>query len=216
MDRKLRHRRHEIRRRKIGLTIGNRQPGLPFLFILLATTPAIASAQDAPPDSVRPAELEGFGPIRWGADSAAIGEVEGRPDTVRSIRSMNARALIYADRRIGRARGSLGYLVDRDGGLARILFLAPYGSGESCLSLYQELRDRLNEKLSGLSREERLYNNADDLDFCTAFQLGQAGARAIWRDSETGARAWVALDLGAGVVRASLESPRYDPREPDE
>lgn len=179
--------------------------------LLALAAPVGAHAQAAGADSTNPRGLAGFGSVRWGSDSAAVVASVGMPDTVRSIGSMDARALVYSDYRMGRVRGSLGYLVDRARGLVRVMYLAEYGSGESCLTLYQTLRDRIGERLSGLTFEERLYNDADGLSFCTAFQLGAAGARSVWRDPKARARAWVALDLEAGVVRVSFEGPGFSP-----
>lgn len=196
-----------------------RGPSVPKPFVLLATAllavvwgAGSVAAQTPATDSSGTNTIAGYGNVSWGADSAAVVAAVGRPDTVRTIEALNARALVYAERTLGRTRGSLGYLVHPSDGLLRVMYLTAYGSGELCLDMYQNLRDTVAEMYPGLARRERMYNESEDLAFCTAFQLGRAGARTIWRDPRTGARAWVALDLDAGVVRVSFESPRYEPR----
>lgn len=170
------------------------------------------AAQTPATDSSGTNAIAGYGDVSWGADSAAVVTAEGPPHTVREIDALGARALVYAERTLGRTRGSLGYLVHRSDGLLRVMYLTDYGSGEVCLDMYQNLRDTVRGMYPDIARRERMYNESEDLAFCTAFQLGQAGARTIWRDARSGARAWVALDLDAGVVRVSFESPRYEPR----
>lgn len=181
--------------------------------LVVLTIPGFACAQAVAGDSSGFATIDGYGAVPWGADSAAVVASVGPPDTIREIGALEAQALIYANRTLGRTRGSLGYLVHPRQGLIRVQYLAEYGSGERCLEMYQNLRDTLTKWYPGLSRRERMYNQSDDLSFCTAFQLGQAGARTIWRDERTGARASVALDLQTGVVRVSIESPQFGPTE---
>lgn len=183
------------------------------LALLTLSLPAASPGQMTGPDSTASDGINGYHGISWGADSAAIVRSMGAPDTVRRVEAMDARALIYSEHRLGNARGSLGFLIHPTDGLLRAMYLAEYASGEACLTLYQHLRDEVSGMLSSISTRERMYNESEDLSFCTAFQLGQAGGRTIWRDRETGARAWVALDLEAGVVRVSFESPRYRPRD---
>lgn len=182
--------------------------------LVALTIPMPACGQAAIDDSSGPATIDGYGPVSWGADSTAVVAAEGAPHNVRMVEGFSARALIYAQRTLGRTRGSLGYLIHPTRGLLRVQYLSEYGSGERCLDMYQNLRDTLTQRYSGIPRREHMYNQSDDLSFCTAFQLGQAGARTIWRDPRTGARAWVALDLEAGVVRVSVESPEFEPTEP--
>lgn len=192
-------------------------PLIPRIVVLLAfltlSLPVASPGQIAGGDSTSADGISGFGGISWGADSATIVRSMGAPDTVRRVESLDARALIYSEHSLGRARGSLGFLVHPNDGFLRAIYLAEYGSGEACLTLYQHLRDAVRRTLSSISRRERMYNESEDLSFCTAFQLGQAGGRTVWRDPESGARAWVALELRAGVVRVSFESPRYRPRD---
>ena len=182
---------------------------LGMLLAWAAAGTAPLDAQAARTDSATATGIEGYAAIPWGADSSAVAAHMGPPDTVREVESMDARALIYGDHRLGRTRGSLGFLVALSEGLLRVVYLTPYGSGERCLELYQTVRNSVSALFPSLSRRERMYNNLEDLDFCTAFQLGRAGARSIWRDPDRGARAWVALDLTTGAVRASFESPAF-------
>lgn len=181
------------------------------LALLTLSLPGASPGQMTGTDSASSDGITGYGGIPWGADSASVVRTMGAPDTVRRVEAMNARALIYSEHRLGNARGSLGFLIHPTDGLLRAMYLAEYASGEACLTLYQHLRDTVARTFPSVSAREQMYNEAEDLSFCTAFQLGEAGGQTIWKDPETGARAWVALDLEAGVVRVSFESPRYRP-----
>ena len=186
-------------------------------FVALASVACVAvaarpAAGQAPQDdSISRGGIDGYGGVPWGADSTSIVREMGRPDTARSVETLNAKALVYAGHQLGRTLGSLGFLVRSDEGLVRVLYLTEYGTGGRCLDMYQSVRDSVAAMMPDIARQERMYNDAEDLPFCTAFQLGQAGARSIWRDSASGTRAWVALDLETGVVRASFESSRFGP-----
>lgn len=180
------------------------------LVVAGASWPRASRAQTPAADTAREDRIVGYGGVVWGADSASVTAAMGPPDTVRPVPALGARALHYTNHRLGRTRGSLGFLVSRSDGLIRVMYLTEY-SGEECLDLYQHVRDTVAALFPDVPKRERMYNDAEDLPFCTAFQLAQAGARTLWNDRDTGARAWVLLDLRAGVVRVSLESPRYEP-----
>ena len=181
--------------------------GLASVFAPLHSTAAQAPSEN----SATAIGIEGFLSVRWGADSASIVRAMGPPDTIRTLDPMNAKALVYADHQLGRTLGSLGFLVRPEAGLVRVQYLTEYGTGERCLEMYQSVRDSVAAMIPGVARRERMYNHAEGLSFCTAFQLGRAGARSIWRDPESGARSWVALDLETGVVRVSFESSGFRP-----
>lgn len=181
----------------------------PVAVALFAFFPAALGGQAVGADISHRAEISGFQGLGWGADSARIVALKGRPDTVRAIEALDARALVYSRDTIAGTVGSLGFLVRSGEGLVRVLYLAEYGGGGSCLALYQRLRDAVGGMYPAAVGRERMYNSAEDLEFCTAFQLGRAGARRVWRDAAEGGRAWVALDRRAGVVRVSVESPGY-------
>lgn len=186
-------------------------PGWLLVVLLSLTVTVPVSAQVSSSDGAVSTSggIDGFGELAWGVDSATIVRTMGAPDTVRAIESLGARAIVYAEHEWGATPGSLGFLVHPDHGLVRAQFLVEYGAGESCLDLYQRLRSAVGNSLPSVSARESMYNEADDLPFCTAFQLGEAGARALWRDPRSSARAWISLDLRAGVVRVSFEGPGY-------
>lgn len=170
-----------------------------------------ASAQQAPiapPDSGS-ARITGFGGLDWGSGRAAIEERWGAPDTVRPVRSLRSEALIYTDRSILEERGSMGFLVHPDSGLVRGLYLLPYRGGSDCERLYEKFRGAVGRTLGGLRGEESRVNRAEDLDFCTAFQLGRAMAQTVWRDTARGGRVWMRLDRSVGALRVSFESPPF-------
>lgn len=181
-------------------------------FTMVGLRAGEARAQDtsiAPPDSGA-ARISGFAGLDWGVGRAAIQTRWGVPDTVRPVPSLEAQAYIYADRVILDEDGSMGFLVHPDSGLVRGLYLLPYGSGDDCQRLYAKFRDAVGRTLGDLEGEESMINRTEDLDFCTAFQLGQARARSVWRDTARGGRAWLRLDRSADLLRVSYESPAFE------
>lgn len=174
----------------------------------LATDGAAQVVPVAPPDSGS-ARVTGFGGLGWGSARATVEERWGPPDTVRRVRSLRAEALIYADRSVLDEQGAMGFLVHPDSGLVRGLYLLPYEGGDDCRRLYVKFRDAVGRALGDLEGEESRANRTEDLEFCTAFQLGRAMAQTVWRDTARGSRVWVRLDRGAGAVRVSYESPAF-------
>ena len=185
------------------------------LYVLTMTAggvwPEETAAQNisiAPSDSGTVA-IAGFGGLDWGVGRKAVQSRWGVPDTVRSVPSLAADALIYSDRSILGETGAMGFLVHPDSGLVRGLYLLPYGSGDDCQRLYIKFREAMGRSLGRLQGRESMINQTDDLDFCTAFQLGQARAQTVWKDSVRDTRAWIRLDRSAGSLRVSYESRTY-------
>lgn len=178
---------------------------------LLVFGPRASMAQEvsiATPDSGR-ARINGFAGLDWGVGRGSIQSRWGVPDTVRAVPSLDSEALIYADRSVLGEDGSMGFLVHPDSGLVRGMYLLAYGRRNDCRRLYGKFRDAITRTLGGLEGEETRASTAEDLDFCTAFQLGRARARTVWRDTTRGARAWIRLDRQAGALRVSFESPAF-------
>jgi len=154
--------------------------------------------------------IEGFGSVPWGSGRAAVMSAWGVPDTIRSVPDLASDALIYADRSIAGEKGMAGFLVHPERGLIRGMYMLPYGEGSDCRRLYDRVRAAMDAAIERPPVAETVRNGAGDLDFCTAFQLGQAEARAAWADSVSGSRAWLRLDRVAGVLRVSYESPLFE------
>jgi hypothetical protein len=77
------------------------------------------------------------------------------------------------------------------------------------VDLFTEWREELDRILPDAGRHVEVDGGPEDLDFCTAFQIGAASAGAQWTDPGSEALVAIRLDLETGVLRVSYESPAF-------
>lgn len=173
--------------------------------------PAAAGGQEpeppAPEGELHP--FAGFAGVPWGAPRDSVVARHGEPGEVRDLSDRSAVSLVYTEVPPVERSGAAGFLVHESEGLIRGQLLIPYGQGEDCWQLYTLWRERLDTALPEVQMQEQVTRGPEDLDFCTAFQLGQASAAAEWWDPDSDALVAVGLDLSAGVLRVSYESPAF-------